>query len=183
VNESKLHDWLEDYASMLEGVAHMSGEPNSSLLYKRADAVKRYVLDRRASNTISIPDRLLDEVLMEFEFVRKFLTSREKVHPAGLQLFDQLVGKLYVHQRKPAEQPDKEPATTLPSSLAPPPAVRGWQEAANTQEGPGPAIPARTHFDMFLSIHQLAREIVRLTDTVPVNCGSAEDFISKATRG
>lgn len=121
VIESKVLEWLGDYATTLEQLAHFQSEKGAASLYERATVVKQYLAAQKP--------------------------AADQASEADL-IFGALNGVL------PAQQ-----------------------------AGPGTASPDRSHFDIFLGVNQLAREILRLTDTVPVQCSSAEDFVRKATRG
>lgn len=171
---NKVMAWLDDYADMLQTVAHMNGKGPAQVLYQRSRDVKRFIAENRAGDTVTIPDELLTALVQELEFARKFITSWQKMHPTGVALYDQLI------ERGRSWQPKPRPEAPPPDDGV------DCAECAQAQEHaqePSDTAPMKSHFDIFLSVYQLAREIVRLTETVPTECGSPDDFVRRATRG
>ena len=162
---NKVMAWLDDYADMLQTVAHMNGKGPAQVLYQRSRDVKRFVAENRSGDMVAIPDELLSALVQELEFSRKFITSWNKMHPTGVTLYDQLTERAKSWQPKP--KPEGLKVETI----------------ADVAQEPGDTAPMKSHFDIFLSVYQLAREIVRLTETVPTECGSPDDFVRRATRG
>lgn len=40
------------------------------------------------------PDNILADIIVTLRHARVFITSREKMHPTGVELFDELLGRL-----------------------------------------------------------------------------------------
>ena len=53
---------------------------------------------------------LLDEAILTLEHARKFIISREKMHPSGVELYDECIAKLKGEEfPKPSRKDGKEP--------------------------------------------------------------------------
>lgn len=49
------------------------------------------------SGSIGLPSDDLQDVIVTMRHARVFITSREKMHPTGIQLYDELLAKLEAH--------------------------------------------------------------------------------------
>ena len=63
------------------------------------------VLDEMDNEAKCLPtENILADVIMTMRHARIFITSREKMHPTGIELYDELLGKL---ERRTATAPSR----------------------------------------------------------------------------